>query len=158
MRQYGRSFVSLKPTNLYGPGDNYDLKNSHVLPALIRKFHEAKVSDAPIVTCWGTGTPQREFMYSADLGNAVVFCAQHYNEPEHINIGSDQKLTIKEFAEMVSEIVGFKGKIVWDPTKPDETPRKRMDSSKLHALGWRPKFTLKQGIALSYQDFLAKSP
>jgi GDP-L-fucose synthase len=157
MRQYGRSFISLMPTNLYGPGDNYDLDNSHVLPALIRKFHEAKTSKSPTVTCWGSGTPQREFMYSEDLGDAVVFCARHYNQPEHINIGSEQELTIKELAELVSEIVGFTGKIVWDSTKPDGTPRKRMDSSKLHALGWKPKFTLKQGIALSYTDFLSRN-
>jgi GDP-L-fucose synthase len=157
MRQYGRSFISLMPTNLYGPGDNYDLQNSHVLPALIRKFHEAKMQSLSTVTCWGPGAPQREFMYSEDLGDAVVFCAQHYNEPGHINIGSEQELTIKELAELVSEIVGFKGNIAWDPTKPDGTPRKRMDSSKLHALGWRPKFTLKQGIALSYKDFVSRA-
>jgi GDP-L-fucose synthase len=157
MKQYGRSFISVMPTNLYGPGDNYDLNNSHVLPALIRKFHEAKVSGVPTVTCWGTGSPQREFMYSDDLGDAVAFCAQHYSDPQHINIGSEQELTIKELAERVAEIVGFRGETVWDSSKPDGTPRKRMDSSKLHAMGWRPKFTLQQGIALSYQDFLSRT-
>jgi len=157
MRQYGCSFISLMPTNLYGPGDNYDLDNSHVLPALIRKFHEAKISSSPTVTCWGSGTPLREFMYSEDLGDAVVFCAQRYNEPEHMNVGSEQELTILELAKLVSEIVGFTGKIVWDSSKPDGTPRKRMDSSRLHVLGWRPKFSLRQGIALSYQDFLSRN-
>jgi GDP-L-fucose synthase len=134
------------------------LQNSHVLPALIRKFHEAKVQNSPTVTCWGSGTPQREFMYSEDLGDAAVFCAQHYNEAEHINIGSEQELTIRELAELVSKIVGFQGKMIWDTSKPDGTPRKRMDSSKLHALGWQPKHSLKQGIELSYQDFLSKNP
>jgi GDP-L-fucose synthase len=156
MEQYGSDFISLMPTNLYGPGDNYDLDNSHVIPALIRKFHEAKTKGAPEVVAWGSGAPRREFMYSDDFGSAAVFCASNYNGAEHLNVGSGQELTIRELTELIAGVVGFSGKIVWDSTKPDGTPRKLMDSSRLNALGWKPQFSLKQGIELSYKDFFSQ--
>jgi GDP-L-fucose synthase len=152
-RQYGCDFISAMPTNMYGPNDNYDLQNSHVLPALIRKFHEAKVSGAPEVVCWGTGSPFREFLYSDDLAEACVFLMDHYQEEGFINIGSGSEITIKALAETVGRIIGFQGKIVWDTTKPDGTPRKLMDSSRLFALGWKPKVDLEAGIGLAYKDF-----
>jgi GDP-L-fucose synthase len=152
-RQYGCDFISAMPTNMYGPNDNYDLQNSHVLPALIRKFHEAKASGAPEVVCWGTGSPFREFLYSDDLAEACVYLMDHYSEEGFINIGSGSEISIKELAGLVSRIIGFQGKIVWDQTKPDGTPRKLMDSSRLFALGWKPKIKLEEGIGLAYQDF-----
>lgn len=152
-RQYGCDFISAMPTNMYGPNDNYDLQNSHVLPALIRKFHEAKAAGRPEVVCWGTGSPFREFLYSDDLAEACVFLMDHYSEEQFINVGSGSEITIKELAEMVSRIVGFEGKIVWDHSKPDGTPRKLMDSSRLFALGWKPRIHLEEGIRLAYQDF-----
>ena len=155
--QYGCDFISAMPTNMYGPNDNYDLQNSHVLPALIRKFHEAKTSGASEVICWGTGSPFREFLYSDDLAEACVFLMENYSEEQFINVGSGSEISIKELAELVGRIVGFAGKIVWDTSKPDGTPRKLMDSSRLFALGWRPQVSLEEGIGLSYQDFLSKT-
>lgn len=155
-RQHGCDFISVMPTNLYGPNDNYDLNTSHVLPALIRKFHEAKIANAKTVTCWGSGKPYREFLYSDDLARACIFLMQRYSEEQFINIGYGSDVTVKEVAELVARTVGFKGEIVWDTTKPDGTPRKLMDSSRLFALGWKPEVDLEQGIRLSYQDFLKK--
>lgn len=156
-RQYGSNFISAMPTNLYGPNDNYDLEASHVLPALIRKFHEAKVAKAASATCWGTGTPRREFLYSDDLARACVFLMRNYSEEHFINVGFGSDVTIKQLAEMVQRIVGFEGKIVWDHSKPDGTPRKLMDSSRLFALGWKPQVDLESGIRLAYEDFLKHS-
>jgi GDP-L-fucose synthase len=156
-RQHGCDFISVMPTNLYGPNDNYDLQTSHVLPALLRKFHEAKLAQANSVTCWGTGEPLREFLYADDLARACVFLMQKYSEEQFINVGFGTDITIRELASAVSEVVGFKGQLVWDTTKPDGTPRKLMDSSRLFALGWRPQVDLRAGLALTYQDFLAKA-
>jgi GDP-L-fucose synthase len=155
-RQYGCDFISAMPTNMYGPNDNYDLQNSHVLPALIRKFHEAKVAGAPEVVCWGTGAPLREFLYADDLARACVFLMRHYSEEQFINVGYGSDLSIRELAERVKRIIGFPGRITWDPTKPDGTPRKLMDSSRLFALGWKPEVDLDRGIALAYADFLRR--
>jgi len=155
-RQYGCDFISAMPTNMYGPNDNYDLQSSHVLPALIRKFHDAKTSSAATVTCWGTGTPLREFLYADDLASACVFLMQNYSEEQFINVGSGSEITIRELSELVKCIIGFPGEIVWDKSKPDGTPRKLMDSSRLFALGWKPKVKLENGIRLAYEDFLAK--
>ena len=157
-RQYGCNFISVMPTNLYGPNDNYDLQTSHVLPALIRKFHEAKIAGADKVTCWGTGSALREFLYVDDLARACVFLMQHYDEESFINVGSGCEVTIKELAELVREIIGFKGEILWDKTKPDGTPRKLLDSSRLFALSWKPEVDLKSGIARAYQDFCSRRP
>ncbi|HXR49083.1 MAG TPA: GDP-L-fucose synthase [Candidatus Limnocylindrales bacterium] len=154
-RQYGCDFISAMPTNMYGPNDNYDLQTSHVLPALIRKFHEAKVNAAATVTCWGTGTPLREFLYADDLAGACLFLMQNYSEEQFINVGSGGEITIRELSELVKRIVGFPGGIVWDESKPDGTPRKLMDSSRLFALGWKPRVDLETGIRLAYEDFLA---
>lgn len=154
--QYGCNFISVMPTNLYGTGDNYDLKNSHVLPALIRKMHEAKESDADEVVVWGTGTPKREFLYADDLAAACSFLMEHYNEEQLVNIGTGEDLSIADLAATIKDIVGFKGKIVFDATKPDGTPRKLMDVTKLHTIGWKHTTNLKQGIQLAYQDFLKK--
>ena len=155
-RQYGCDFISAMPTNMYGPNDNYDLQNSHVLPALIRKFHDAKISSAQTVTCWGTGAPFREFLYADDLASACIFLMQNYSEEQFINVGSGSEITIRELSELVKRIVGFSGEIVWDTSKPDGTPRKLMDSSRLFALGWKPKIDLETGIRLAYEDFLAR--
>lgn len=152
-KQYGCDFVSVMPTNLYGPGDNYDLQNSHVLPALIRKFHEAKISGADHVTLWGTGSPLREFLHSEDMADATVFCMLNYSDYGHVNVGSQSELTIKELAEKVCAVVGYAGEIVWDTTKPDGAPRKLMDSSKLYAMGWQPRVALDEGIAAVYEEF-----
>lgn len=152
-RQYGCDFISAMPTNMYGPNDNYDLQSSHVLPALIRKFHEARATGAKQVVCWGTGTPLREFLHADDFGRACVFLMEHYSEEQFINVGFGSDVTIRELAETVGRIVGFSGEIVWDTSKPDGTPRKLMDSSRLLALGWAPQVTLEQGIALAYEDF-----
>lgn len=152
-RQYGCDFISAMPTNLYGTNDNYDLRTSHVLPALIRKFHEAKVSGAPTVTCWGTGKPLREFLHADDLGAACVFLMENYNNENFINVGSGCEVTIKELAESVKRVIGFEGEIVWDSSRPDGTPRKLMDSSRIFALGWKPSILLEQGIKLAYDDF-----
>ena len=152
--QYGCNFVSVMPTNLYGTNDNYDLVNSHVLPAMIRKFHEAKEKGASHMTLWGTGSPMREFLHADDLAEACLFLMEHYNDSTLVNIGTGEDVTIKNLAAIVKQIVGFQGEIVWDSTKPDGTPRKLMDVSKLHGLGWHHKITLEDGIKLAYQDFL----
>ena len=155
--QYGSHFISAMPTNLYGPNDNYDLQNSHVLPALIRKFHEAKLNGASHVEIWGTGTPLREFLFADDLADACYYLMHNYNEPHLINVGTGEDLTIKDLALLIKDIVGFKGELVFDSTKPDGTPRKLMDVSKLHSQGWKHKIDLPEGIKLAYQDFLAKN-
>lgn len=150
--QYGCNYISVMPTNLYGPNDNYDLKNSHVLPALIRKFHEAKVNHEEQVIVWGTGSPRREFLHADDLAEACVFLMLNYNEPGLINIGVGEDISIRDLAYMVKTIVGYKGEIVFDTTKPDGTPRKLMDVSKLNQLGWKAKITLDKGIGDIYQQ------
>jgi len=154
-RQHGCNFISAMPTNMYGPNDNYDLQTSHVLPALLRKFHEAKQTGAAAVTCWGTGAPLREFLYADDLANACVFLMQKYSEEQFINVGFGSDISIRQLAELIKHVVGFAGDIVWDASKPDGTPRKLMDSSRLFALGWRPKVDLETGIRRTYEDFLA---
>lgn len=152
--QYGCDFISVMPTNLYGPNDNYDLENSHVLPAMIRKFHEAKERGDASMTLWGSGSPMREFLHADDLAEACVYLMESYSDSELVNIGTGVDVTIKELAETVKQIVGFEGEIKWDTSRPDGTPRKLMDVSKLHSLGWKHKIELKDGIALAYQDFL----
>ncbi len=152
--QYGCNFISVMPTNLYGPNDNYDLNGSHVLPAFIRKFHEAKLNNLPGVECWGTGAPMREFLHADDMAAACVFLMENYNEAQFLNIGTGTDLSIKALAELVAKIVGYKGNIIWNTEKPDGTPRKLMDSSRLHAFGWSHKIELEEGILLAYQDFL----
>lgn len=152
--QYGCNFISVMPTNLYGTNDNYDLVNSHVLPAMIRKFHEAKDKGASEMTLWGTGSPMREFLHADDLAEACLFLMENYNDSELVNIGTGEDVTIKNLAALVKQIVGFKGEIIWDTSKPDGTPRKLMDVSKLHGLGWHHKIALEDGIKLAYQDFL----
>jgi GDP-L-fucose synthase len=158
-KQHGFNAISLMPTNLYGPGDNYHPQNSHVLPALIRRFHEAKLADAPNVTCWGTGSPMREFLHVDDLGAACVYALEHYdpdpNDPiQHLNVGTGIDLTIKELAELVKSTIGFKGEIIWDHTKPDGTPKKQLDVQRIQSLGWRHTIELGEGIAGTYNDFL----
>ncbi len=155
--QYGTNYISVMPTNLYGPNDNYDLRNSHVLPALIRKFHEAKNGNKPSVELWGTGSPRREFLYVDDLADAVVFLMEKHEYKdigEVINVGIGEDITIKELAETVKEIVGFKGELAWDTSKPDGTPRKLLDVSRLNALGWKAKTPLKDGIKKTYDAYL----
>jgi GDP-L-fucose synthase len=152
--QHGCNFISAMPTNLYGPNDNYDLNSSHVLPALIRKFHEAKTSRAPTVTCWGTGTPLREFLHSDDLAEACLFLLENYDRKQFVNVGSSREISIHDLAVLIKNIVGYDGEIVWDKSKPDGTPRKLMDSSRLFALGWKPGINLEAGIKLAYQDYL----
>jgi GDP-L-fucose synthase len=153
-RQYGADFIAAMPTNLYGPNDNYDLKTSHVLPALIRKLHEANTQNAPVVTCWGTGAPLREFLYVEDLARACLFLMDNYSDEQFINVGYGSDVTIRTLAETVKGIIGYKGEIVWDRSKPDGTPRKLLDSSRLLALGWRPQTDLESGIRLAYDDFV----
>ena len=153
-REYGKTFLSAMPTNLYGPHDNFDLHTSHVLPALIRKIHEAKKSGAPEVLVWGTGTPRREFLHADDLADACVFLLKNYDSPELINIGSGEDTTIRELAELVCEVLGYGGTLAFDPTKPDGTPRKLMDSSRLFALGWKPRIPLREGITQAHAWFL----
>ena len=149
--QYGCNFISVMPTNLYGPNDNYDLQNSHVLPAMIRKFHEAKLNGTS-VELWGTGSPKREFLHADDMAEACVFLMENYNEPGLVNIGTGEDLSIKELAEMIQKITKFEGEIIWDHTKPDGTPRKLMDVSKLHELGWKHKIALEEGITKVYHE------
>ncbi len=151
-RQYGCNFISAMPTNLYGPNDNYDLKNSHVIPALIRKFHEAKVSQQPNVEVWGSGKPMREFMHVDDLADACLFLMNNYHEEEFVNIGTGEELSIGDLAQLIKEILNVKTDIKFDPSKPDGTPRKLMDSSKLKALGWSAKISLKQGLNQVYHS------
>jgi GDP-L-fucose synthase len=142
------------PTNLYGPNDNYDLNNSHVLPALLRKFHQARIKGEPYVTVWGSGTPMREFLHVDDLADACFYLMMNYNEPGFINIGTGKDISIKELALLIKEIVGYKGDIKFDTSKPDGTPRKLLDVSKLHALGWKHKIELKQGIQMVYEEVI----
>lgn len=155
-RQYGCNFISVMPTNMYGPNDNYNLNNSHVLPALIRKFHDAKENNLTSVEMWGTGTPMREFLHADDLGDACVFLMNTYDGEQFVNIGSGTDLTIKDLALLIKDIVGFKGEIVHDLSKPDGTPRKLMDVSYLHSLGWKHKIELREGITQVYDDFRKK--
>lgn len=152
--QYGCNFISAMPTNLYGPNDYYHPENSHVLPALIRKFHEAKVSSKEEVEVWGDGTPMREFLYADDLANALVYLMENYNEKQFVNVGYGSDVTIKELAETVAKVVGFDGGMKYDSSKPNGTPRKLMDSSRLFSTGWKPRTNLEEGIRLAYQDFL----
>lgn len=152
--QYKTKFISVMPTNLYGPGDNFDSETSHVLPAMIRKFHEAKINNALEVTLWGTGLPKREFLYVDDLADALVFLMNKYDESEIINIGTGEDLSIKELSETIKTIVGFKGEIVWDTKKPDGTPRKWLDVNKIHNLGWHHKISLDDGIEETYKWFM----
>lgn len=152
--QYGCNFISVMPTNLYGPNDNYDLQNAHVLPTLIRKFHEAKQNGDPAVTIWGTGTPKREFLHADDLASACVYLMENYNEEGLVNIGTGEDVTITELAMLIKEIVGYEGALVYDHTKPDGTPRKLMDVSKLTQLGWKYSINLKEGLKRVYDDYL----
>lgn len=151
--QYGTDYISVMPTNLYGPNDNYHPEHSHVLPALIRRFHEAKQSGAQSVTCWGDGTPLREFLYVDDLANLCVFLMNHYSGNETVNAGTGKELSIRELTELVTKVVGYKGEILWDTTKPNGTPRKLLDVSKAKKLGWTYKTELEEGIRLAYEDF-----
>ena len=153
-RQYGTDFISLMPTNLYGPNDNYHPEHSHVLPALIRRFHEAKEASLQEVTCWGDGTPMREFLYVDDLANLCVFLMNHYSGNETVNAGTGKEVSIKELTELVAKVVGYEGKILWDTTRPNGTPRKLLDVSKAERLGWKYRTELEDGIRLSYADFL----
>ena len=152
-RQYGDDFISCMPTNLYGPHDNYDLEGSHVMPAMIRKFHEAKVSNAPQVELWGTGTPLREFLYVDDMADACVFLLENYSGEQHVNIGTGKEVTIRELAETVKKAVGYKGEIRWNKDMPDGTPRKLTNVDKLHELGWKHRVELEEGVELAYQWF-----
>ena len=153
-RQYGANFISAMPTNIYGPNDNFDLENSHVLAALLRKAYEAKVSSQPSIVVWGTGTPRREFLHSDDLAGAIEFLLEHYDSPEIINVGCGQDVTIRELAELVCDVVGFSGTLEFDKTKPDGTPRKLLDVTRLTKLGWQPKISLREGIKSTYEWFL----
>lgn len=153
-RQYHTDYISVMPTNLYGPNDNYHPTHSHVLPALIRRFHEAKVNNLPYVTCWGTGKPLREFLYVDDLADACVYLMNTYSGDETVNLGTGKELTIKELTELVAKVIGYNGEIRWDSSKPDGTPRKLLDVSKLESLGWHYTTELEDGIRLSYEDFL----
>ena len=153
--QYGRRWISAMPTNLYGPGDNFDLQSSHVLPAFIRRFHEAKVAGAPTVTVWGTGTPRREFLHVDDLAQACLVLLQHYDTHETINVGLGDDMPIRELAETVASVVGFEGTIEWDSSKPDGMPRKLLDTSRINELGWKPQISLRDGVASTYEWYLA---
>ena len=156
-RQYGDDFISVLPTNLYGPGDNYHPEHSHVVAALIRRFHEAKLADAPTVTVWGTGTPRREFLHVEDFADACIFILKNYSDSQFINIGCGEDISISEFAEIVAQVVGFRGNIVYDRSKPDGTPRKLVDISRLTTLGWKPSISLKEGLDKTYADFLTNT-
>ena len=156
-KQYGCDFISAMPTNLYGPNDNYHPENSHVLPALIRRFHEAKMSHAPSVTCWGSGRALREFLHADDLARACLFLMENYSSPDIVNVGCGTDLSIHDLAHLVSRTIGYQGQILWDTTKPDGTPRKLMDSRRLFALGWKPQIAFEQGIPAAYQDFLQRA-
>ena len=153
-RQYGTDFISVMPTNLYGPNDNYHLTHSHVLPAMIRRFHEAKIEGRPSVVCWGDGSPLREFLYVDDLADLCVFLMNNYSGNETVNAGTGKELTIKELAELVAKIIGYEGQILWDKEKPNGTPRKLLDVSKVREMGWRYRTELEEGIRLTYKDFL----
>lgn len=151
--QHGANFISAMPTNLYGPGDNYDLQNSHVVPALLRKFHEAKVNGDPTVTCWGTGSPRREFLHVDDLAEACLFLMREYNDKPFVNVGTGTDLPIKELAETIKDIIGFEGELVWDTDKPDGTPRKLMNCDRIHALGWTHRISLADGLRSVYEEY-----
>ena len=153
--QFGRDWISAMPTNIYGPGDNFDLETSHVLPALLRRFHEAQQSGAESVTLWGTGVALREFLYSEDLAEAVLHLLDHYSEPGPINVGFGEDISIKDLATVIAGVVGFEGEIRWDSSKPDGTPRKILDSGRIRALGWEPRVGLHEGIRRSYEWYLA---
>jgi GDP-L-fucose synthase len=155
-KQYGYDWISAMPTNLYGPGDNYDLNSSHVLPALLRKFHEAKISKSSEVTVWGSGKPLREFMHCDDLADALMFLLKNYSGYEHINVGSGDEVSIRELVDVIAEVVGYEAKIVWDKSKPDGTPRKLMDTSNLHNLGWKDHRSLFDGISHTYKSWLSE--
>ncbi len=155
-RQYGTDFISCMPTNLYGPNDNYDPLNSHVIPALIRRFHEGKMSGSHPVVIWGTGTPKREFLYVDDLADACLFLMEHYSGNETVNVGSGEEVTIRELAGMIQDVVGFEGEVLFDPSRPDGTPRKLLDCSKLAAMGWKAKTGMKEGLKEAYDDFLRR--
>ena len=155
-RQYGSDFIAAMPTNLYGPNDNYDPEGSHVLPAMIRRFHEAKANGAESVSCWGSGTPLREFLHSDDLASACVFLMENYSEEEFINVGLGTEVSIRELSKLVTEVVGYQGKLDWDTSQPDGTPRKLMDGSRLEAMGWKPKTELREGITAAYVEFQEK--
>lgn len=157
-RQYGANFISVMPPNLYGVNDNYNATRSHVLPAFIRRFHEAKTQNLPSVTCWGDGSPLREFLYVDDLADACLFLMDNYDENETINVGTGSEVTIKNLAELVAEIVGYGGEILWDTSKPNGTPRKVVDISRITNLGWKAKTTLRDGIKRTYEDFLTTPP
>jgi GDP-L-fucose synthase len=154
-RQEGHDFISAMPTNLYGPGDNYDLESSHVLPALIHKAHLAKLAGAREMPVWGSGTPRREFMHVDDLADGLIFLLKHYSEPGHVNVGTGEDVTIREAAETVASVVGFKGSLVFDTSQPDGTPRKLMDSARMASMGWKPQIGLQAGLADAYAHFLA---
>jgi GDP-L-fucose synthase len=156
-KQHGADFISVMPTNLYGPGDNYHPKNSHVPAALIRRFHEGKMAGAPTVDVWGTGKPRREFLCSDDLADACVFVMKHYSAPGFLNVGTGKDVTIGEFAQIVSDVTGYQGGIVFDTSRPDGPPQKLLDVSRLTALGWQPKIPLREGLAAAYADFLSGS-
>jgi GDP-L-fucose synthase len=155
-RQHGADFISLMPTNLYGPGDSYHPEDSHVVPALIRRFHQAKLDQAPSVTVWGTGTPRREFLYVDDLAEACLFTLESYSAEPHLNVGSSEEVTIAGLAGLVAEVVGYRGKLLFDPSRPDGTPRKLLDSSRLNGMGWRPRTLLRDGLERAYADFVAR--
>jgi len=155
-REYGDRFISAMPTNLYGPGDNFDLETSHVMPALIRKVHEAKLARAPEVSIWGTGTPRREFLHVHDLARACRFLMERYDSPEIINVGVGEDITIRELAELICEVVGYGGRLAFDPGKPDGTPRKLLDVSRIRALGWEPRISLPEGVRQTYEWYLDK--
>ena len=152
-KEYGRRWISAMPTNVYGPGDNYDLDNSHVLPALIRRFHDAKKQGLDTVTLWGSGTPKREFIYSDDLASAIIYLLENYNDDVAINVGTGKDMSISELASTIQDVVGFEGAIAWDKSKPDGTPRKLLDIQRISDLGWSPKVSLKEGISLTSEAF-----
>jgi GDP-L-fucose synthase len=152
--QYGSNFISVMPTNLYGYGDNYDLQNSHVLPALLRKFHEAKENNSPTVEVWGSGTPKREFLFADDLADACVHLMENYDGSDIVNIGTGEDISIKELAETIKALTGFEGEIVWNTSQPDGTPRKLLDVTRLHSLGWKHKTTLHKGLQLTYKNYI----
>ncbi len=153
-KQYGCNFISVMPTNLFGYGDNYHSSHSHVLPALIRRIHEAKENNTPFIEAWGTGTPLREFLFVDDVADACFLLMQEYNELQFVNVGRGEDISIKDLAELVKKVIGYNGEVKFDTTKPDGTPRKLMDASKLRSMGWQPKISLEEGINLAYQDFL----
>jgi GDP-L-fucose synthase len=155
-RQYGTNYISVMPTNLFGPADNYHGQNSHVLPALIRRFHEAKINKLPSVAIWGTGSAFREFLYSDDLAEACIYLMQHYNDSEIVNIGSGEEISIKNLAYLVKDITGYTGEITFDTSKPDGTPRKLLDCTKIHALGWKHRVTMREGLKKAYSDFVQR--